>query len=67
LLQSRFDSDDWHAAFAANLDVVRDVGFALPPVWREIESPNEVSFLFDTDDLAASNVLADWGFCSCTA
>ena len=46
------DFDHWKRVFDANLDPPRAAGLTLAGMWRSIDDPNEVFFLFEIEDRA---------------
>lgn len=44
------DFDHWKSVFDANLEPPRAAGLTLSGMWRSMDDPNEVFFLFDVED-----------------
>lgn len=48
------DFATWKSVFDENLGAARKAGLALENLWRAIDDPNDVFFIFTVDDLAAA-------------
>lgn len=46
------DYDQWKSVFDANLEPPRTAGLSLSHMWRVLDNPNEVFFLFEVEDRA---------------
>ena len=46
------DFDVWKPIFDQELDAAGDAGFVLEKLWRSIDDPNEVFFVFSIADVA---------------
>lgn len=44
--------DHWKSVFDANLEPPQAAGLILSEMWRSVDDPNEVYFLFDVEDRA---------------
>ncbi len=44
------DFDHWKPVFDANLDPPREAGLTLSRMWRSVDDPNEVFFVFEIED-----------------
>jgi hypothetical protein len=44
------DFDAWWAVFGSHADVHRAAGLQLQRLWRSVDDPNEVFFMFQVDD-----------------
>lgn len=50
------DFDHWKSVFDANLEPPRAAGLTLSNVWRSIDDPSEVFFVFDVEDRGRAEV-----------
>ena len=46
------DFDIWKAIFDSNADAAREAGLFLKHLWRKIDDPNDVYFLFEVRERA---------------
>ena len=44
------DFDHWKSVFDANLEPPRLAGLTLSHMWRAVDNPNEVFFVFEVED-----------------
>ena len=49
------DFSKWKAVFDSHGDAHRNAGLVLRHIWRDVEDPNEIFFLFEVESIEKAN------------
>lgn len=53
------DYQRWRNVFDSHASAQRDAGMRVVHVWRKVDEPNNIFFLFEIDDIAAVHAFMD--------